>query len=66
MDLTPKSKKERKQRFIDDKYELIRFYESIESKGRGAKEETRKKFDFKKKRSFACMRQIKLLLREYD
>ncbi len=39
--LTP----QRKQRSIDDKYEIIMFYLSIESKGRCAKEETRRKFD---------------------
>jgi len=41
IELTPR----RKQRSIDDKYEIIMFYLSIESKGRGAKEETRRKFN---------------------
>ena len=34
----------RKQRSIDEKYEIIKFYEMIESTGRGAKEKTRQEF----------------------
>jgi len=37
--LTP----QRKQRSIDDKYEIIMFYLSIESKGRGAKDKSTSK-----------------------
>jgi len=39
---TSTTKKNRKQRTIDEKYEIIKYYESIEYKGRGAKEETKK------------------------
>jgi hypothetical protein len=35
----------RKQRTLEEKYEIIKYYESIEHQGRGSKEETRKKFD---------------------
>jgi len=34
-----------KQRTIEDKNEIIKYYESINYNGRGSKEETRKKFD---------------------
>jgi len=37
----------RKQRTIEEKYEIIKYFESIEHKGCGSKEETRKKFDLK-------------------
>ena len=38
-------KEKRKQRTIEEKYEIIKFFESIESQGRGAKEITRKRFE---------------------
>ena len=34
-----------KQRTIDEKYEIIKYYEKIEKEGRGAKEKTRQKFE---------------------
>jgi len=48
MELTPQQKKIVNKELLTRiymKYEIIKYYESIEYKGRGAKEETRKKFD---------------------
>lgn len=40
-----KTMSRRKQRSIDEKYEIIKYYEMIESTGRGAKEKTRQEFN---------------------
>ena len=43
--MNEKYKEKRKQRTIEEKYEIIQFYESIENRGRGEKISTRKKFE---------------------
>ena len=45
LNVTTKTKNNRQQRSVDEKYDIIKYYESIESKGRAVKEETRRKFN---------------------